>query len=604
MSGPTFRTVPEMFLDRVAKTPDAPAFLYPKGPEWVTLSWKQTADRVRAIASGLKSLGLTSEQRCAIFSGTQIAWILGDLGILCAGGATTTIYPSNSAEDCAFILQDSETIFALVENDEQVAKITSKRAEIPQVKKLIVVDGHGSDDGWVITLEQLEELGRAFDAKDPAAFARDANAVRGDALATLIYTSGTTGKPKGVELTHDCWVYEGQGIDDLGILHPDDLQYLWLPLAHSFGKVLLSAQFRIGFPSAVDGRVDRIKDNLTGIKPTFVCGVPRIFEKLQHGIIAKAHATPGLKSKIFDWGIDVGRRVSLARQAGSSPGLLLSLQNLIAGKLVHAKIHAALGGRLRFFISGSAPMSKEVGTFFDGAGVLILEGYGLTESSAGTFVNRPGKNKIGTVGLPLPGSEVKIAPEDGEILLKGRGIMRGYHNMPEATAETLTPDRWLKTGDIGEVDAEGFLKITDRKKDLIKTSGGKYVAPQSIEGKIKAICPYVSQVLVHGNNRNFCSALITIDADAIRKWAAENGLSGKSYTELAADEKTHALIKGYVTDVNSKLGNWETIKKFALLPIDLTEANGELTASMKVKRKVVETKYKALLDGFYTGGRD
>ena len=604
MSGPTFRTVPEMFLDRVAKTPDAPAFLYPKGSEWVTLSWKQTADRVRAIASGLKSLGLTSEQRCAIFSGTQIAWILGDLGILCAGGATTTIYPSNSAEDCAFILQDSETIFALVENDEQVAKITSKRSEIPQVKKLIVVDGRGSDDGWVITLEKLEELGRAFDAKDPAAFARDANAVRGDALATLIYTSGTTGKPKGVELTHDCWVYEGQGIDDLGILHPDDLQYLWLPLAHSFGKVLLSAQFRIGFPSAVDGRVDRIKDNLVGIKPTFVCGVPRIFEKLQHGIIAKAHATPGLKAKIFDWGIDVGRRVSLARQGGGSPGLLLSLQNMIAGKLVHAKIHAALGGRLRFFISGSAPMSKEVGTFFDGAGVLILEGYGLTESSAGTFVNRPGKNKIGTVGLPLPGSEVRIAPEDGEILLKGRGIMRGYHNMPEATAETLTPDRWLKTGDIGEVDAEGFLKITDRKKDLIKTSGGKYVAPQSIEGKIKAICPYVSQVLVHGNNRNFCSALITIDADAIRKWAAENGLSGRSYTELAADEKTHALIKSYVTDVNSKLGNWETIKKFALLPIDLTEANGELTASMKVKRKVVETKYKALLDGFYTGGRD
>jgi long-chain acyl-CoA synthetase len=295
----------------------------------------------------------------------------------------------------------------------------------------------------------------------------------------------------------------------------------------------------------------------------------------------------------------VGREVSRLEQAGQRPSVWLALKHALADRLVYAKLRARFGGRLRFFISGSAPLSRDMSEFFHAAGMLILEGYGLTESSAGTFFNRPRGFKFGTVGQAMPGTEVKIAPEDGEILLKNRAIMRGYHNLPEATKESLTPDGWLRTGDIGGLDAEGFLKITDRKKDLIKTSGGKYVAPQLIEGKLKAICPYVSQVVVHGDNRNFCTALLTFDEEAVRKWAREQGLGDKSYAELAAEPRTEALIRPFVDQLNAGLPSYETIKKFALLPAELTQEAGELTPSMKVRRKVVEQKYKHVLDAFY-----
>lgn len=595
-----FKSVPDMFLSRVKSTPDALAFLYLAGADWKRLTWRETSDRVRAIGNGLLALGLSPEQRVAILASTRIEWMLADFGILCAGGATTTIYPANTADECAYILKDCEATFLFVEDQGQLAKVASKRAELPGVKNVIVFDGAGGHDGWAITLADLEARGQAYGAANPGAFDAAAAGPGLDTLATLIYTSGTTGKPKGVELTHGCWVYEGEAVDKLKILSPDDLQFFWLPLAHVFGKVIGAAQLRVGFPTAVDGRVDKLVENLKAIKPTFVCAVPRIFEKVYNKVLGQAQEAGGLKYKIFRWAIGVGKEASAIRQAGGTPAGLLGLQLRIADALVFKKVRATFGGRLRFFISGSAPLSKEIAEFFDSMGLTILEGYGLTESSAGTFLNLPTACKFGTVGRPLPGTQVKIAP-DGEILIKGGGLMRRYHGLPEATAEMLDQDGWLHTGDIGELDADGFLKITDRKKDLIKTSGGKYVAPQHLEGQLVLRCRYIAQAVVHGNNRNFCSALITISEMEIRPWAREAGLGDLPLDKLATHEKVRAMIESVINDLNASLAKHETIKRFAILPSEFSVESGELTPSLKLKRKVVEQRYSTVLETFYEG---
>ena len=596
----TYRTVPEMFLDRVAKTPDREAFQFPTASGWGRYTWREVGQKVRSIAGGLRSLGLQNEQRGGIICSTRVEWILVDIGIMSAGGATTTIYPSNTPEECAYILKDSSTQFLFAENDEQAAKIAKVKAEVGELKKIIVIEGKGGLDGWAITLDELMKAGDAWNTANPGQYEENAQSLRGDSLATLIYTSGTTGQPKGVELTHDCWVYEGTGIEELGLLKIEDVQYLWLPLAHSFGKVLEAAQLKIGFSTAVDGRIDKLVDNLAVVKPTFVAAVPRIFEKVYNKVVAGAKDGGGAKYGIFKWAVEVGKEASKLKQQGKQPGGLLAIKYAIATKLVFSKLQNRFGGRLKYFVSGSAPLSRELAEFFHAADILILEGYGLTESSAASFVNRPDKYRFGTVGLPVPGTQVKLA-EDGEILIKGRGIMRGYHHLPGPTAEALDADGWLHTGDIGKVLPEGFLQITDRKKDLIKTSGGKYVAPQELEGKMKVLCPYVSQLVVHGDNRNFCVALVTVEEEAIKKWARESGLGELSYGDIAAHPKTRELLKGFFQQLNANLASYESIKDFAILPADLTQEAGELTPSLKLKRKFVEKKYSHLLEKFYQG---
>jgi long-chain acyl-CoA synthetase len=592
---PFGKTVPELVLNRVAKSPDREAFSYPDSSGWKHVTWRQFGEKVRYVAMGLRALGLKDEERVSIFSGTRYDWIVADMGVLCGGGATTTIYPSNTSEEAAYIINDSGSVFVFCETEDHVKRVVSVRHELKNVKNVITFDGKKSDDGYVITYADLIEKGKSASQEE---YEKIARSVRPDSLATLIYTSGTTGKPKGVELTQDCWVYEGEAIDEMRLLREDDLQLLWVPLSHSLGKVLEVSQIYIGFKSAVDGRVDKIVPNLGEVKPTFTAAVPRIFEKAYNTIIGKAKSDGGTTYKIFQWAIGVGREVSKLKQQRQQPSGLLALKAMVAQRLVLSKIQERFGGRLRFFVSGSAPLSRDLSEFFHAAGLLILEGYGLTESSAFSFVNRPDSYKFGTVGVAAPGTQLKIA-SDGEILIKGRGIMRGYRNLPDATAETVK-DGWLYTGDIGEVDSAGILKITDRKKDLIKTSGGKYVAPQALEGKLKALCPYISQVVVHGNNRNFCTALVTVDSDAIGKWARENGVSG-NYAEIVKDPRVHALLKPFFDQLNGGLASYETVKKFAVLPKELTEQDGDLTASLKVKRKAVETKYKEILDSFYAG---
>jgi long-chain acyl-CoA synthetase len=586
-----------LFLDRVAKSPSSEAFRYPKGEAWESVTWQQAGDRVEALAAGLLSLGLEPEQRVGIVSGTRYEWILADLAVMCAAGATTTVYPTTNAEDTAYILSDSESHFVFAEDDEQLAKLRERKNELPHLAKVITFDG-ATDGDWVISLDDLAELGAAYLAEHPGVIAEKAAAIAPDQLATLIYTSGTTGRPKGVRLRHRSWVFEGAAIDAQNILDESDLQFLWLPMAHSFGKVLLSAQLACGFASAVDGRVEKIVDNCATVKPTFMGAAPRIFEKAYGRIQTMQAAEGGAKEKIFHKAFETGLKVEALKREGKSVPVTLKLQHGLFDKLVFSKVRERFGGRVRFFISGAAALNREIAEWFNAAGIVILEGYGMTENSAGATVNHPDDNRIGTVGRALPGAEVKIGEND-EVLLRGPHVMEGYHNLPEETARALDADGWLHTGDKGSLDADGYLTITGRIKELFKTSGGKYIAPPAIESKFKAICPYASQFMVFGNERNYVVALITLDPDAMAGWAAENGMEGASYTEIVQSAKVREMVAGYVDELNAKLNRWETVKKWELLDHDLTVESGELTPSMKVKRNVVEDNYHDTIEKLY-----
>ncbi|MGW5850148.1 AMP-dependent synthetase/ligase [Streptomyces sp. NPDC055254] len=616
-------TVAALFLERVAATPHGEAYRFPVpsagGPgapdDWKSLSWGQAAERVFAIAAGLIDLGLRSEDRVALASNTRVEWILADLGVMCAGAATTTIYPSTNAEESAYILADSASRVLIAEDGKQLAKARAHRADLPELQHVVVLDAadaiaaEGDPEGWVLSLAELEKRGAEHLAKHPEAVKERIAAITADQLATLIYTSGTTGRPKGVRLPHDNWSYMAKATVATGLITKDDVQYLWLPLAHVFGKVLTSGQIEVGHVTAVDGRIDKIIENLPVVQPTYMAAVPRIFEKVYNGVAAKARAAGGAKYKIFQWAAGVSREYAkvsqdnFRRTGRAAVPFGLSTKHKVADVLVYSKLRDAFGGNLRAAVSGSAALAPDIGYFFAGAGIHILEGYGLTESSAASFVNPGEAYRTGTVGKPLPGTEVRIA-DDGEIMLRGPGIMQGYHGLPDKTAEVLEADGWLHTGDIGELSADGYLRITDRKKDLIKTSGGKYVAPAEVEGQFKAICPYVSSIVVHGADRNFCSALIALDGPSILGWAADNGLEGKTYAEVVAAPETNRLIETYVQTLNEGLQRWQTVKQFRLLPRDLDVEHGDLTPSLKLKRPVVEREFKYLIDEMYEGSRE
>ncbi|MFI1968107.1 long-chain fatty acid--CoA ligase [Streptomyces cinnamoneus] len=615
-------SVAALFLDRVEATPDAEAYRHPvpspsgQGPDgWASLTWREAADRVFALAAGLIDLGILPEERVALASATRVDWILADLGIMCSGAATTPVYPSTNAEETAFMLADAECRVLVAEDAAQLAKARRHRAELPHLAHVVVIEAadavveEGDPEGWVLSLADLEKRGAARLQQDPGLVRERIADLRPDQLATLIYTSGTTGRPKGVRLLHDSWAYMARAIEATGLVRPDDLQYLWLPLAHVFGKVLTAGQIAVGHVTAVDGRVDKIIENLPVVRPTYMAAVPRIFEKVYNGVAAKAREGGGAKYKIFRWAAEVAREYAktsqdnFRRTGSASVPFGLAARHRVADALVYAKLRDAFGGRLRACVSGASALSPDIGFFFSGAGIHILEGYGLTETSAANLVNPGEAYRTGTVGKPLPGTEVRIA-DDGEVLLRSPGVMAGYHGQPEKTAEVLESDGWFHTGDIGELSPDGYLRITDRKKDLIKTSGGKYIAPAEVEGRFKAVCPFVSNILVHGADRNFCTALIALDGPAILTWAKEHGVAGDSYAEVIAAKETEELIQGYVKRLNEGLQSWQTIKKFRLLPRDLDIEHGELTPSLKLKRPVVERTYKNLIEEMYEGTRE
>ncbi|TWP50920.1 long-chain fatty acid--CoA ligase [Lentzea tibetensis] len=528
-------SIPDLLRARVGQTPDAEAMRYRAGDGWARLTWAELQERVRRQAFGLVELGLRPGDRVALMGGTTIDWIITDLAVLAAGGATTTIYPNSTAGECAHIISDSGSAIAVVDTDAQAAML-----DVPHV----------------LRFGQVPEADGDYDALVDARGAHD--------LATLIYTSGTTGTPKGVELTHENWLRTSEAVASLGILRPDDLHFLWLPLSHAFGKVLTMAMIAAGVPTAVDGSVERIVDNLGELRPTIVAAAPRIFEKIHGRIVAGARAKGAVAQKMFEWADRDHPKWT----------------HWLADRLVYSKLRDRVGGRIRYFVSGSAPLSPEIGRFFERAGITILEGYGLTESSAATFLNRPGQHAFGTVGPPIPGMDVRIA-DDGEVLIHGPGVMRGYHNRPDETATSIV-DGWLHTGDIGELDSAGRLRITDRKKELIKTSGGKYVAPTPIESRVKAASPYISNVLVHGDRRQYCVALVTLDPDTV-----------------SSEVDTQAEVRHAVDTVNATLARHETIKKFAVLQHDFSVEDGLLTASLKPRRREIEKRYAEVLDGLY-----
>jgi long-chain acyl-CoA synthetase len=605
------RSIAHLFRQRVAASGSREAFQYlvpnADGSERVEqLTWDQTRQRADAWAAGLVALGVGLEDRVAIASTTRLEWVLADLAIMTAGAATTTIYPTMLDADVAYIVADSGSRVVFAENDDQVRKLRDHRPELPEVLRVVTFDGAadetGADgqDGWVITADRLAELGRQRSEDEPAVLDERVEALTPEHLAVIMYTSGTTGRPKGVLITHDSLVYEGAGVDSVSLLNEDDLQFLWLPLSHVFGKILLILPLQIGFCTAVDGRIDKIVDNLAVIKPTFMGAAPRIFEKAYARIGMMFEHETGVKKRLIDWALGVGAEVASLREKGDQPSGLLAVQHALADRLVLSKVRERFGGRVKFFISGSAALNPEVARWFSSVGLLIIEGYGLTETSAATCVNRPrvGRYVFGTVGWPLPGTQVRAA-DDGELLVKGPGVMRGYHNRPDATAEVLSEDGWFHTGDIGSVDDRGFVTITDRKKDLFKTSGGKYIAPSTIETTFKGICPYVSQFVVIGDGRNYASALVTLDADAVTPWASGNGLAGKGYAEIVTSDAARVMVQGFIDQLNAGLNRWETIKRFTVLQRDLTVDEGELTPSLKLRRKMVVERYGREIDALY-----
>ncbi len=587
-------TIGAMFLERVRLSGGKEAYRYPDANDaWVSLTWAQTKDAVWEVAAGLLALGLQPEERVAIASSTRIEWVLADLGVNCAGGATTTVYPNTQGPEFRHIVTHSASRYFIAENVEQADKLGL--VEQDAVRHVILLDGSREDGGRTLTMAQLRERGRAHLAEHPDAVDAATAAARPESLATLIYTSGTTGLPKGVELLHSNWTYEGVAVDSLNIIGPDSLQYFWLPLSHVFGKAVLMIQLRIGFASVIDGRLDRIVPGLGATNPTFMCGAPRIFEKVRNAV--KAGSATGLKGRIARWAFAVGRDSRPYRLEGRPMPGGLALQYRIADRLVFSKLQHKMGGNIDFFISGAAKLSAQVQEWFYSAGIVVVEGYGATETSAVATVNVPRTPRFGTVGPALPGTEIRIA-DDGEVLIKGPGIMRGYHDDPERTAEVLI-DGWYHTGDIGTLDADGYLRITDRKRDLMKTSGGKYVAPQRVEGAITANIPYVSQAVAVGDGRKYVSALLTLDPAAVESWGKRHGHEGLSYAELTQLPDMRVTIDRFLARANSRLERWETVKRYAILDHELTVEEGGVTANMKLRRDTIARTYADTVDSLY-----
>lgn len=581
---------------RVEKTPDLVAFTFPDANEkWCELTWTQTRARVQQIAAGMMALGIVPAERVAIMASTRIEWVLVDLAHNCSGITTTSIYPNTAADECDYLLQNSGAVGLVVENPDLLERVLATPSA-QQLRMIVLLDG-SHDDERVVSLEELERRGAEYLEHHPDAV-DDAMAETGpDTLATLIYTSGTTGRPKGVELTHDNWVYEAAAMRTLDLItEGEDLHYVWLPMSHVFGKCLIGCDMIYGVTTAIDGRVDKIVSNLAVVRPTVMCGAPRIFEKVRAAVMT-ASPRSGVKGKISRWAFAVGRDAYPYRIKDKRLPPVLALRYRIADRLVYSQLRERMGGRMRFFISGSARLSPQVQEWFFSAGLVLIEGYGMTESTAISFLNDPRSPRFGTVGAVTPGSEVRI-DDDGEILVKGPGITPGYFNDPERTAESIV-DGWLRTGDIGYLDDEQNLHITDRKKDLLKTSGGKYVSPQKVEAAIAANCPYVSQVVAAGEGRKYVSALLVLDPESLQRWAKRHNMEDKSYAELSQLPRIRQSIERYVERANKHLERWETVKQFAILDHELTQDNDEVTANLKVRRRQVLEHHRDIVDSLY-----
>ena len=587
------RSVAQLFRARLGPDGHRNAARYKSGGKWQDVTWADLNLKAEEVAWGLVAIGVRPGETVSIIANTRLEWIVADVGAAFAAGIVVPIYQSNTPEEVRFIVENAGVSVVFAEDQRQLAKLLQIRERIPKVHHVILLEGEG-DGQWVLSLEQLKQRGREAKARNPGELQQRIDSQGRDDLSMILYTSGTTGLPKGVMITNDNMIFGSEATVGTGVLRRDDAQLLFLPLAHSFAQLIKASWFGSGMVIIFAESVDKLVDNAGETAPTILCGVPRVYEKAFNSVVAGGMANPGLQGALFRMAMREFELYAKAKADGKTYG---SLAFTLAKKLVFPKVKDKLlkrfGGRIDRFVSGGAPLAKKIAYFFDLLGFHMLEGYGLTETIAVTSVNLPGENKLGSVGLPYPGVEVKIA-EDGEILMRGRNIMRGYYNLPEATAEVIDKDGWFHTGDIGELDADGYLSITDRKKDLIKTSGGKYIAPQALEGALKTASELISQVVVIGDRRKYVSVLVTVvEPEAIKLTGAQ------SYEDATRSPTLRQRIQEAIDRVNASVPSYETIKRFTVLERDFSQETGEMTPTLKVKRKVAATKFKKQIDAMY-----
>ena len=592
------RTLTELLFDAAERyAHHAAAFRYKADGAWHDLTHTEAAARVHALSLGLRELGLGVGEKVAILAETRLEWALTDYACLCIRVTDVPIYPTLPANQVEYILQDAGVAAVFCSTATQVDKIRAVRGAVPSLRHVIVFDrAPGSPGDGVLALTELEARGRAAAAKYPR-FKEEALAVRPDELATLIYTSGTTGQPKGVMLTHDNICSNVRGAVETIRVSDDDSCLALLPLSHILERMVDYYFLHVGVTINYAESVDAFAQNLREVRPTVVAAVPRVYEKVYARVLENAMTGGAAKRRIFQWAKRVGERWAAHRLAGVGVPLGLKLTHLIADRLVFSKLRARTGGRIKLFVSGGAPLSAEIGRFFYSAGLPVIEGYGLTETSPVLTLNPLARPKFGSVGKAIPGVQIRIAA-DGEILAKGANIMQGYYNKPAETREAIDAEGWFHTGDIGELDADGYLKITDRKKDLLKTAGGKYVAPQPIENTVR-LNKFVASAVVLGDQRKFPIILVVPNLEQLDRWAKERNLAYTSPAELIRLPDVKAKMEREVMGGLRDLAKFEMPKKVVLIARDFTIESGELTPSLKVKRRQVEKNYKDLIDRVY-----
>ena len=585
----TRRTIARLWRDAIAAERVGAAYLIEAEGGWREVSWRDADDRIRAYANGLLARGVRKGDAFAILARNTLEWALIDFALAQIGAVGVPVYASSSARDVGYVLSHSEAVGVVCEDAEQLAKVEAASAELASLPHVLTYHD----------LDGLAAHGRHYAAANPSALDDATAAVEEDDLFTIIYTSGTTGPPKGCMLSNRNYYAMASVVDQMDSYYrADDLMLLYLPLAHNFGRLMLLTGAYVGFPIAFLADPLRVGDALLKVRPTILPSVPRVYEKVHAAAQSRFDEATGAKRRLIDWALPIGREVSRLEGEGRPVPAGLRARHRVADKLVFSKVRAKLGGRLRIPISGGAPLAKEIAEFFDAIGIRIVEGYGLTECTTACSTNRPDVYRFGTVGRPLPGCEIAIA-DDGEILVRSETVFQGYFKDEEATSEVLTADGWLRTGDIGDLDADGFLRITDRKKDILVTAGGKNVAPQNIEGDLKT-SKYVSQALVVGDKRPYVGALVTLDPDEIGRWATVEGIEGDA-ASLAVNQRVRDLIQNVVDNANAERSRYEQIKRFAILPRDFTMADGEITPTLKLRRRAVIDHFQSEIEALYSG---
>jgi len=589
-----FRSLYQLFRQNHRDHAGDAVFRYKKNDAWIDVTWAEFGDTVLGLSRGLLALGMQKGDRVAILSQTRLEWVAADMAAIIGGGVSVGIYPSLLGRDCAYVLDHSDAEILFVEDREQLEKIESERGKLSKLKKIVIMDGPADEARGVLSWDDLSKLGQGVEEEQLQQAGEQLDL---QDLGALVYTSGTTGTPKAVMISHGNLLFASWSVGEYVPTERGWRTLLFLPLAHVFARMIVYFCVRNGVVTAFAESIPKVPENLKEIRPHFIASVPRIFEKVYEKISTGVEQAGGLKKKLFDWALSVGSAVSRLQQDKQPVPAWLGFKNRIATKLVFSKIQAALGGQLVFAVSGAAPLNKSIAEFFHACGILILEGLGMTENTSFSNVNKLDDYRFGSVGQVGPGIEMKLA-QDGEVLFRGPNVMQGYFKSPESTAETIDADGWLLTGDIGEIDQDGFLRITDRKKDLIITAGGKNVAPQRIERTLR-ISRFISQVVAYGDKRKFISALISLDPENMAEWAGQHGLGDASAADLAANPEVQQLIENEVQERNQALASFESVKRIRILPRDLTIEDGELTPTLKIKRAAVYKKFADLLESMY-----